>query len=52
MGINYFRRDSWDTKFLLFEHMNIENLLKYEAYKDFSRDDFDNHLEVVSAEDQ
>ncbi len=40
MGINYFQRDDRDLKFLLFEHMNVEKLLSYEAFRDFSADDF------------
>jgi len=40
MGVNYFRRDDRDLKFVLFEHMDIKRLLGYEAYKDFSEDDF------------
>jgi hypothetical protein len=40
MGTNYFRRDPRDTKFLLFEHLGVDNLLSYEDYKDFSADDF------------
>ena len=40
MGVNYFKRDDRDAKFLLFEHLKIQDLLEYEAYKDFSIDDF------------
>lgn len=40
MGTNHFRRDARDTEFLLFEHLSVGNLLSYEAYKDFSEDDF------------
>jgi len=40
MGINYFQRDDRDTKFVLFEHIGVEKLLSYEAYKDFTTDDF------------
>lgn len=40
MGINYFNRDDRDLKFVLFEHLDIERLLTYEPYKDFSREDF------------
>lgn len=40
MGINYFRRDDRDTKFVLFEHMGVDRLLGYERFKDFSSDDF------------
>jgi alkylation response protein AidB-like acyl-CoA dehydrogenase len=40
MGINYFRRDDRDLKFVLFEHMDIERILSYPAYQDFGVDDF------------
>ncbi|MGD2126650.1 MAG: acyl-CoA dehydrogenase family protein [Desulfobacteraceae bacterium] len=40
MGINYFRRDPRDTQFVLFEHLDMDKLLTYESYKDFSVDDF------------
>ena len=40
MGNNYFRRDDRDTKFVLFEYLDMDKLLSYEAYKDFSVDDF------------
>lgn len=40
MGINYFRRDDRDIKFVLMEHMDMEKILSYEAYQDFSTDDF------------
>ncbi|MBU0514358.1 MAG: acyl-CoA dehydrogenase [Proteobacteria bacterium] len=40
MGINHFRRDDRDFKFLLFEHLDVDRLLGYEAYQDFSTDDF------------
>ncbi|MFH1138966.1 MAG: acyl-CoA dehydrogenase [Pseudomonadota bacterium] len=40
MGINYFRRDDRDAKFVLFEALDMDKLLGYEAYQDFSADDF------------
>ncbi len=40
MGINYFRRDPRDLKFVLAEHMDLEKILSYEPYKDFTMDDF------------
>ena len=40
MGINYFRRDDRDLKFVLLEYLDVDKLLTYEAYKDFSADDF------------
>ena len=41
MGVNYFNRNERDTKFVLFEHLNMGELLKYDRYKDFSLDDFE-----------
>ena len=40
MGVNYFRRDDRDPKFVIFEHMDVDRLLGYEAFQDFTRDDF------------
>ncbi len=40
MGINFFRRDDKDLKFVLQEHLDLDKILGYEAYQDFSRDDF------------
>jgi 3-(methylthio)propanoyl-CoA dehydrogenase len=40
MGINYFKRDDRDLKFVLFEHMDINRILNYDRFTDFSRDDF------------
>ena len=40
MGINFFRREDRDLKFVLLEHQDIHKLLSYEAFQDFSVDDF------------
>ncbi|MDZ7700229.1 MAG: acyl-CoA dehydrogenase [Deltaproteobacteria bacterium] len=40
MGINYFQRDLRDLSFVLFEYLGVEKLLTYDAYQDFSVDDF------------
>ena len=40
MGLNFFRRDDRDPKFVLFEYLDLEKLLTYEAFKDFSLEDF------------
>ena len=40
MGVNHFRRDGRDSKFVLLEHLDIDKLLGYEPFKDFSADDF------------
>ena len=40
MGINFFKRDTRDIDFLLFEHLGVDKLLAYDAYRDFSVDDF------------
>ena len=45
MGLNFFRRDDRDPKFVLFEYLDLEKLLTYEAFKDFSREDFKMILE-------
>jgi len=39
MGVNYFRRSGRDTKFVLMEHMKIEQLLAYERFQDFTTED-------------
>ncbi len=39
MGVNYFKRDDRDTKFVLFEYLDIDKLLSYEPFKEFGRDD-------------
>ncbi len=41
MGTNFFNRDDRDLRFVLFEYLKIADLLKYEAFKDFSLDDFE-----------
>jgi alkylation response protein AidB-like acyl-CoA dehydrogenase len=41
MGVNYFNRNERDTKFVLFEQLNMEDLLQYDRYKDFSLEDFE-----------
>lgn len=40
MGVNYFTRDDRDTRFVVFEQLDMEKILDYEAYRDYSRDDF------------
>ena len=35
MGINYFRRDDRDTKFVLFEHLGMEKLLEVRSVQGF-----------------
>jgi len=40
MGVNYFRRDGRDSKFVLLEQLDVERLLSYAPYQDFSADDF------------
>ncbi|MBW2030102.1 MAG: acyl-CoA dehydrogenase [Deltaproteobacteria bacterium] len=39
MGINFFNRDIMDSKFLLFEHLKVDRLLEYDAFKDFTIED-------------
>jgi len=40
MGVNFFRRDDRDAKFVLFEYLDLERMLKYPAFQDFSLEDF------------
>jgi alkylation response protein AidB-like acyl-CoA dehydrogenase len=40
MGTNFFKRDPRDCQFVLFEYLGVDKLLTYEAFKDFSEDDF------------
>ncbi len=40
MGVNYFRRDPRDLKFVLAEHTDLKKILSYEPYKDFFMEDF------------
>ncbi|MCU0579635.1 MAG: acyl-CoA dehydrogenase [Desulfobacterota bacterium] len=40
MGVNFFRRDDRDPNFVLFEVLDLERLLRYEAFQDFTLDDF------------
>ncbi|MFH1136528.1 MAG: acyl-CoA dehydrogenase [Pseudomonadota bacterium] len=40
MGVNFFKRDDRDAKFVLFEHLKIEKLLTYEAFQGFGLEDF------------
>jgi alkylation response protein AidB-like acyl-CoA dehydrogenase len=40
MGINYFNRNDRDLKFVLFEYLDMDKLLTYEAYQDFDKEDF------------
>jgi len=41
MGVNFFNRNERDTQFVLFEYLNLADLLKYDRYKDFSLEDFE-----------
>ena len=40
MGINFFKRNDRDAKFVLFEHIGVDKLLEYEPYQDFTPEDF------------
>ncbi len=40
MGQNFFRRDDRDLRFVLFEQIDLDRLLGYEAFSDFAADDF------------
>jgi hypothetical protein len=39
MGVNFFRRDDRDPKFVLFEVLDLERLLQCESFQDFTLDD-------------
>lgn len=41
MGQNFYKRDDRDVQFVLKEHLHVESLLRCEAFKDFSLEDFD-----------
>ncbi len=41
MGQNFYKRDDRDLRFVLWEQLGIERLLELEAYRDFSREDFE-----------
>ncbi len=41
MGQNFYKRDDRDLRFVLYEQLGIERLLELEAYRDFTREDFD-----------
>jgi len=40
MGVNHFRRDPRDIKFVLFEHLHVERILGYPQFEGFTTDDF------------
>jgi len=40
MGNNYFKRDGRDLRFVLDELLDVGQLIEYEAYRDFSPEDF------------
>jgi len=39
MGINYFKPDDRGSKFDMFEQLDTDKVLGYEAYQDFTEDD-------------
>jgi hypothetical protein len=41
MGQNFYKRDDRDVQFVLKEQLGIEKLLKFDAFRDFSVEDFD-----------
>ncbi|MCB2227573.1 MAG: acyl-CoA dehydrogenase [Desulfarculaceae bacterium] len=45
MGVNYFHRDSRDSKFVLTEHLDLNKLLSYPAYADFTAEDVEMMVE-------
>jgi len=40
MGINFFNLNDRDARFVLFEHLEVDKLVEYEAFNDFTRDSF------------
>lgn len=48
MGTNYFRRDTRDTRFVLFECLDTERLLSYEPYREFEPEDFSMMIEEAT----
>ena len=40
MEANHFQRDTRDSKFVLLEHMDLDKLLAYQPFAEFSREDF------------
>ena len=36
MGVNFYNRDLRDLKFILFEYLDINKILGYEKFKNFS----------------
>ena len=40
MATNFFNRDDRDSRFVLFEYLDLNHLLSYDVFKDFSADDF------------
>jgi len=45
MGTNYFRRDTRDSKFVLLEHLDLDRLLSYPPYQDFTAEDVEMMVE-------
>jgi hypothetical protein len=41
MGQNFYKRDDRDVQFVLKEQLGIEKLLKFDAFRGFSVEDFD-----------
>ena len=48
MGTNYYKRDTRDVEFVLNEFLGIDRLLQFDAYRDFTAEDFAMILEQAN----
>ena len=48
MGVNFYNRDLRDLKFVLFEYLDIDKILGYEKFKDFTTDDLNMVVEEAN----
>lgn len=48
MGINLYKRDDRDVRFVLKEHLGIDRLLQYDRYRHFTMSDIDMVLECAN----
>jgi alkylation response protein AidB-like acyl-CoA dehydrogenase len=48
MGVNFYNRDLRDLKFILFEYLDINKILGYEKFSDFTTDDLNMVVEEAN----
>jgi alkylation response protein AidB-like acyl-CoA dehydrogenase len=48
MGVNFYNRDLRDLKFILFEYLDINKILSYEKFKNFSVEDLNMIIEEAN----